>query len=237
MIGEEVFRSGTLEMSARPWDDLAQAAFWTDLPLNRILCLVAVALLVVNLIDYFRLFPSLLYCIDRSHGAETLEHSLGLARTRTLSAIIYILPLCLAFDRYQIIRPHFWSAIPPAWSAPAMLALFAAYMLVRDLCYLFFRPRRLSGESYAALRHNPFNYLLLVAPILFVTMGVAAIFHLPADLTRYLFLGELLLVWAVSLVRSGQILRKRCTGLSTFLYLCALELVPAALLAAVVILF
>ncbi|MBP5626404.1 MAG: DUF4271 domain-containing protein [Bacteroidales bacterium] len=237
MIGEEVFRSGTLEMSARPWDDLAQAAFWTDLPLNRILCLVAVALMVVNLIDYFRLFPSLLYCIDRSHGAETLEHSLGLARTRTLSAIIYILPLCLAFDRYQIIRPHFWSAIPPAWSAPAMFALFAAYMLVRDLCYLFFRPRRLSGESYAALRHNPFNYLLLVAPILFVTMGVAAIFHLPADLTRYLFLGELLLVWAVSLVRSGQILRKRCTGLSTFLYLCALELVPAALLAAVVILF
>jgi len=237
MIGEEVFRSGTLEMSARPWDDLAQAALWTDLPLNRILCLVAVALMVVNLIDYFRLFPSLLYCIDRSHGAETLEHSLGLARTRTLSALIYILPLCLVFDRYQIIRPHFWSAIPPAWSAPAMIALFAAYMLARDLCYLFFRPRRLSGESYAALRHNPFNYLLLVAPLLFVTMGVVAIFHLPADLTKYLFLGELLLVWAVSLVRSGQILRKRCTGLSTFLYLCGLELVPAALLAAVVILF
>ena len=237
MIGEEVFRSGTLEMSARPWDDLAQAALWTDLPLNRILCLVAVALMVVNLIDYFRLFPSLLYCIDRSHGAETLEHSLGLARTRTLSALIYILPLCLVFDRYQIIRPHFWSAIPPAWSAPAMIALFAAYMLARDLCYLFFRPRRLSGESYAALRHNPFNYLLLVAPLLFVTMGVVAIFHLPADMTKYLFLGELLLVWAVSLVRSGQILRKRCTGLSTFLYLCGLELVPAALLAAVVILF
>ena len=237
MIGEEVFRSGTLEMSARPWDDLAQAALWTDLPLNRILCLVAVALMVVNLIDYFRLFPSLLYCIDRSHGAETLEHSLGLARTRTLSALIYILPLCLVFDRYQIIRPHFWSAIPPAWSAPAMIALFAAYMLARDLCYLFFRPRRLSGESYAALRHNPFNYLLLVAPLLFVTMGVVAIFHLPADLTKYLFLGELLLVWAVSLVRSGQILRTRCTGLSTFLYLCGLELVPAALLAAVVILF
>ena len=237
MIGEEVFRSGTLEMSARPWDDLAQAALWTDLPLNRILCLVAVALMVVNLIDYFRLFPSLLYCIDRSHGAETLEHSLGLARTRTLSALIYILPLCLVFDRYQIIRPHFWSAIPPAWSAPAMIALFAAYMLARDLCYLFFRPRRLSGESYAALRHNPFNYLLLVAPLLFVTMGVVAIFHLPADLTKYLFLGELLLVWAVSLVRSGQILRKRCTGLSTFLYLCALELLPAAILAAAVMFF
>ena len=237
MTGEEVFRSGTLEMSGVPLDGLARTPVWTDLPLNRILCLVAVALMVVNLIDYFRLFPSLLYCIDRSHGAETLEHSLGLARTRTLSALIYILPLCLVFDRYQIIRPHFWSAIPPAWSAPAMIALFAAYMLARDLCYLFFRPRRLSGESYAALRHNPFNYLLLVAPLLFVTMGVVAIFHLPADLTKYLFLGELLLVWAVSLVRSGQILRKRCTGLSTFLYLCGLELVPAALLAAVVILF
>ena len=237
MIGEEVFRSGTLEMSARPWDGLVQASYWTDLPVNRILCLVAVALMVANLIDYFRLFPSLLFCLNRSRGAEALEHSLGLARTRTVSAVIYILPLCLAFDRYQLIRPQFWSSIPAAWSAPAMIALFCAYMLARDLCYLFLRPRRLSGESFAALRHNPLNYLLLAAPLLFVTMGVVAIFHLPADLTKYLFFGELLLVWAISLVRSGQILRKRCTGLSTFLYLCGLELLPAALLAAVVMFF
>lgn len=237
MFGEEVFRSGTLEMSAQPWDGLAQAAAWTDLPVNRVLCLVAVVLMTINIIDYFRLFPSLLFCIDRSRGAETLEHSLGLARIRTLSAIIYILPLCLAFDRYQIIRPAFWSAIPAAWSAPAMIALFCAYLLVRDLCYLALRPRRLSGESFAALRHNPFNYLLLLAPVLFLTMAVVAIFHLPQDVAKYLFLGEILLVWLVSLVRSGQILRKRCTGLSTFLYLCGLELLPAAILAAAVMFF
>lgn len=237
MIGEEVFRSGTLVLPTEPWEDLAQAPIWTDVAVNRILCLVAVVLMVANLLDYFRLFPSLLYCFDRSRGAEDLEHSIGLARARNLSAILYGLPFCLVLDRFEIVRPAFWSGIPAAWSALATIGLLCAYMLVRDLCFLFFRPRRVHGEAFATLRHNPFNYLLLLVPVLFVTVSVIMIGHLPPALAKYILAGEIALAWLLTLSRSGQILRKRCSGLSTILYLCALELLPAALLVAVVMFF
>ena len=237
MAGEEVFRSGTLALPTQPWEDLAQAPIWTDLAVNRVLCLVAVVLMVANLLDYFRLFPSLLYCFDRSRGAEDLEHSIGLARVRNLSACLYVLPFCLVLDRFELVRPAFWSAIPAAWSAPATVGLFCAYMLVRDLCFLFFRPRRVHGEAFATLRHNPFNYLLLLVPVLFVTVSVIMIGHLPPALAKYILAGEIALAWLLAVSRSGQILRKRCSGLSTILYLCALEFLPAALLVAVVMFF
>lgn len=237
MAGEEVFRSGTLALPTTPWEDLAQVPAWTDLSVNRVLCLVAVVLMVANLLDYFRLFPYLLYCVDRSRGAEDLEHSIGLARVRNLSATLYVLPFCLVLDRFALARPAFWSAIPAAWSVPATVGLLCAYMLVRDLCYLFFRPRRVHGEAFATLRHNPFNYLLLLAPVLFVTVAVIMVGHLPPTLARYILIGEIALAWLHAILRSGQILRKRCSGLSTILYLCALEFLPAALLVAVVMFF
>ena len=237
MTGEEVFRSGTLEMSAQPWDGLAQAPVWTDFATNRILCLVAIVLMVANLLDYFRLVPSLLFCFDRSRGAETLEHSLGLARVRNLSGIISGRPFGLVLDRFGVVRPDFWDRIPPAWQAPAMIGLIAAYMLVRDICYLVFRPRRVYGEPYAALRHNVFNYLLLLVPLQLVTVGVITAFRLSPQLAVYILAGEIALAWLFGMTRSAQILRNRCSGLSTFLYLCALEFLPAALLVAVVLIF
>ena len=193
--------------------------------------------MVANLLDYFRLVPSLLFCFDRSRGAETLEHSLGLARVRNLSGIIYGLPFCLVLDRFGVVRPDFWDRIPPAWQAPAMIGLIAAYMLVRDICYLVFRPRRVYGEPYAALRHNVFNYLLLLVPLQLVTVGVISAFRLSPQLAVYILAGEIALAWLFGMTRSAQILRNRCSGLSTFLYLCALEFLPAALLVAVVLIF
>ena len=202
MAEEEVFRSGTLALPTQPWEDLAQAPIWTDLAVNRVLCLVAVVLMVANLLDYFRLFPSLLYCFDRSRGAEDLEHSIGLARVRNLSACLYVLPFCLVLDRFELVRPAFWSASPAAWSAPATVGLFCAYMLVRDLCYLFFRPRRVHGEAFATLRHNPFNYLLLLVPVLFVTVSVIMIGHLPPAPAKYILAGEIALAWLLAVSRS-----------------------------------
>ena len=170
-------------------------------------------------------------------SAETLEHSIGTSRSRNAAAFIQAIPFCLVLDRYAVVRPAFWSGIPAAWSAPATIGLVAAFLLVRRLLYAFFRPRRLSGESFDALRHNLYNYLLLLVPLLLLTVAVLTPAHVPDAAGRRILTGEILAVWAFALVRSGQILGAHGSGLSTFLYLCGLELLPAALLAAVVVFF
>jgi len=237
MFGEEVFRSGSLEMPTQPWEGLEQVSYWTDLPANRIVVLISVVLMVVNLMDYIQLMPALLFSADRSRGAEMLEHSLGLSRTRNLTALVYLLPLCITIDRYAAARPEFWNAIPPQWSLAATTGMTIAVLLLRRLCYAVFRPRELSGESFAAILNNPYTFLLLAAPVLFLTMGVIAVFNLSPMAGWHLILAELGLAWLFAIFRSGQILRKRCSGLSTILYLCGLEFLPAAIMVAVMIFF
>ena len=234
---EDVFRSGTLEMSASPWESLAGNPAWSSVLTNRILAVVAVVLLVADLLDLFRLAPQLIYCYDRSRGAETLEHSLGMARSRNSAAFFLSLPLCLVADRYALFRPGVWSVIPPAWSAPATIGVLVVFLLLRRFCYLLLRPRRMGTESFDALRHNLYNYLFLLVPVILLTVAVSKAAGMADALTRSILLVETALAWGFALLRSGQILGAHCSGLSTFLYLCGLELLPAAALVTADVLF
>ena len=237
MIPEDIFKSGTLEMSASPAGGLAEAVPWGDLLTNRILAVLAVFLLILNLSELFRLAPHLLYSIDRSRGSADLEHSLSLARSRNTTALCFALPFCLAAARYALFRPGFWSAIPAQWSAPATIGVLAAFLLLRAFCFALMRPRRLSGEETATLRHLGYNYFILMAALTLLSAAFFSILHVPDALCRTILLWEIGLVWLFTLIRSGQFLDAHCMGFTTFLYLCGLEIVPAALLVAVVLLF
>ena len=236
MAGEEIFRGGTLDMSAEPWPALAPGAVWTDFPTNRILACAAVLLLLLNLLDFFRIVPHLLYSYDRSRGAADLEHNMGLARSRNLTALCYLLPLCLVADRFALARPHFFDGISPTWTAPATIGLLLACLLVRRLCYLLFRPARLSGEEVSTLRHNIGNYIILLSILLLTTVGVCSVLRLPDAVVRSVLLWETAAVWLFNMVRSAQLLSAHVSGFSTILYLCGLEFLPAALLVTVVVL-
>ena len=233
----ELFRGGTLDMSAEPWPALAAGPAWTDFLSNRILACAAVLLLLINLFDFFRILPHLLYCYDRPHGASALEHNMGLARSRNLTALCYLLPLSLVADRFALARPRFFEIIPLQWTAVATVVLLLGFLLVRALCYTVFRPRRLSGEEVMTLRHNVGNYLILLGILMLTTVGLCTAFRAPDAIVRGILLWETAAVWLFYLVRSAQLLAAHVSGLSTFLYLCGLELIPAALLVTVVVLF
>ena len=233
---EEVFKSGTLNMSASPLEALGTTPLWADVLTNRILAVVAVFLLVLLLPELFRLIPHLLYCYGRARGAEALEHSLSTAHPRNLLAVSFLLPFSLILDRFAVLRPAFWSVIPPTWSAPATLSLAVAFVLVRAIFHGFFHPRRMNGEVVATLRHNLYNYLPLLLPLMLLVAAVLMIPSLDESVGRTVFRGLIAAVWGFATLRSGQILAAHGAGFSTFLYLCALELIPAALLVAVVVL-
>jgi len=234
---EEVFKSGTLNMSASPMPVLGTEALWADVLTNRILAVVAVVLLVLLLPELFRLIPHLLYCYGRSRGAEALEHSLSTSHPRNLLAFSFLLPFSLILDRFAVLRPAFWSIIPPVWSAPVTLGLVVAFALVRAIFHGFFHPRRMSGEVIATLRHNLYNYLPLLLALMLLVAVVLMIPSLDESLGLMVFRGLIAAIWGFATLRSGQILAAHGAGFSTFLYLCALELIPAALLVAVVVLF
>lgn len=232
MPPSDIFIQGKLEMSAVPVQEAAQAMLWNDFLLNRVLVAAAVLIGIAGLRDLLRLLPELLYCFSRPRASVSLEYNTSVVRMRNTAALISILPFCLLADRFGLFRPELWSAVPEEWSAPATVGVFLAYLLLRTVCSALIRPPRLSGTAADAVRRSPWNYFILLTLLMLLTVGLLYIFRPSDTVVRITLYAETALFFLLSLLRSGQILASGFSGLTTILYLCGLELLPAAVLAA-----
>lgn len=232
MPPSDIFIQGKLEMSAVPVQEAAQAMLWDDFLLNRVLVVAAVLIGIAGLRDLLRLLPELLYCFSRPRASVSLEYNTSVVRMRNTAALISILPFCLLADRFGLFRPELWSAVPEEWSAPATVGVFLAYLLLRTVCSALIRPPRLNGTAADAVRRSPWNYFILLTLLMLLTVGLLYIFRPSDTVVRITLYAETALFFLLSLLRSGQILASGFSGLTTILYLCGLELLPAAVLAA-----
>ena len=232
MPPSDIFIQGKLEMSAVPVQEAAQAMLWDDFLLNRVLVVAAVLIGIAGLRDLLRLLPELLYCFSRPRASVSLEYNTSVVRMRNTAALISILPFCLLADRFGLFRPELWSAVPEEWSAPATVGVFLAYLLLRTVCSALIRPPRLSGTAADAVRRSPWNYFILLTLLMLLTVGLLYIFRPSDTVVRITLYAETAMFFLLSLLRSGQILASGFSGLTTILYLCGLELLPAAALAA-----
>lgn len=232
MPPSDIFIQGKLEMSAVPVQEAAQAMLWDDFLLNRVLVVAAVLIGIAGLRDLLRLLPELLYCFSRPRASVSLEYNTSVVRMRNTAALISIIPFCLLADRFGLFRPELWSAVPEEWSAPATVGVFLAYLLLRTVCSALIRPPRLSGTAADAVRRSPWNYFILLTLLMLLTVGLLYIFRPSDTVVRITLYAETALFFLLSLLRSGQILASGFSGLTTILYLCGLELLPAAVLAA-----
>lgn len=228
MLDGELFRQGRLEMSSVPLPEFQTPAEWNDLLPNKIAIVLSVVLVLVYLKDIIRLIPPLLYALDRKRGGESLEYNVSAARMRNTVALIYTLPFCLIADYCGAYRPGFWSMVPPEWSSAATLGVMLAYFLLRRLCYAAIRPGKMSAESLATLKHSLYNYFIALVSVAVPTIGILPLFSVREDIISTVFLALTGLAFAFATVRAWQILKSRRSPLPTILYLCGLEILPAA---------
>lgn len=228
MLDGELFRQGRLEMSSAPLPEFQTPAEWNDLLPNKIAVVLSVVLVLVYLKDIIRLIPPLLYALDRKRGGESLEYNVSAARMRNTVALIYTLPFCLIADYCGAYRPGFWSMVPPEWSSAATLGVMLAYFLLRRLCYAAIRPGKMSAESLATLKHSLYNYFIALVSVAVPTIGILPLFSVREDIISTVFLALTGLAFAFATVRAWQILKSRRSPLPTILYLCGLEILPAA---------
>ena len=228
MLDGELFRQGRLEMSSAPLPEFQTPAEWNDLLPNKIAIVLSVVLVLIYLKDIIRLIPPLLYALDRKRGGESLEYNVSAARMRNTVALIYTLPFCLIADYCGAYRPGVWSMVPPEWSSAATLGVMLAYFLLRRLCYAAIRPGKMSAESLATLKHSLYNYFIALVSVAVPTIGILPLFSVREDIISTVFLALTGLAFAFATVRAWQILKSRRSPLPTILYLCGLEILPAA---------
>ena len=226
----DIFNPGTLEMSTEPLSGGVVAQVWSDCLPNRIAVLVALALLVIELLDILMLVPHLVRCLPRWKGNIELEHSVSLARTRNTVALVCVVVFCLVADRYRLLDPSWKALLPYEWGLAVTAGLVSALFLLRYLIYLATPFRSKTSEFSATLRHSIFNYFILMTLIAVLLALLLSACRVRDVAIRDVLYAEVAMFYALSIIRTGQILASRYGEFITILYLCALEILPLGIL-------
>ena len=197
-----------------------------------IIMVVYVAVALALLPTFFHLAPYLADAVFRARGSEALEFSVRVTRERNLFAYLLLVPAVLIMSRYQLYNPSFMQQIAAygeGWYLLTCAGVLAAYLLVRLIIYLVLKPRR--RFEYFRLAHRAI-YTFFILFMLLALPGIGLMTLLDANdmIIRTVLYALLATVYFIFLIRRVQLLSLSCNGLRTFLYLCALEIIPTAAL-------
>lgn len=206
-------------------------------PLISTVGIISLLLVLWKLRTIAGITPSLTACALRWKESVNLEESLGLVRERDITYFILIPPSLLLCSRFNILGFDFAADMGPDLRLAFYAGVAAAYALIR------FIPQKLMGHGhcsprlYAAFLHSFRNFASVAAILCLTAAGICDLLHIvPELLTAQICGGIAAGVYILYIIRKGQILGSINGAVTTFLYLCGLELLPAGLLAAAAVL-
>ena len=195
----------------------------------RILMVVFVLLFMLFIQNFLHILPYLADSVFRARGSTALENSVRVRRDRDIIALILFIPLPVIVWHYGLYAPDFLEFFSPDAAFFIMTAIIAFILALRLLLTLWIKPRRRSDNYMDAYRAG-FTYFILMMLLLLPSVGLLSVFHAGTASVRVVVLVEITVLYALYLFRRVQILSGSCSTLTTFLYLCALEFLPCALL-------
>ena len=146
------FPNGLLWMSERPLEPVPIEASWAHDPVHSVLAILTIVLLIVFMRDFFILGGPVSRCLARGKANIELEHSIQLARTRNRAALLALLLMWLAADRFSLVSESMWLT----------LAIVAGYLLLRRIVAAILPAGRLPSESRLAVRRALYTYSIVL---------------------------------------------------------------------------
>ncbi|MDD5820013.1 MAG: DUF4271 domain-containing protein [Bacteroidales bacterium] len=234
---EIIGQLGQLEMSSRPYS-LPPAAFcWSEVPSNRILTCLAVLIFLFNIRNLFSLFSPMIYSLRSARGQVDLEYNVSVSRLRNHIALVFFLPFCLLADRFELFPADFKAELNPNLHCLVSAGAIALYLLFRSLCQALLRAFSPGRDESTALKRSLYSYIISICPIMLLSGALLPAFGVGDAAVRIVLLCILGATLIVSYVRSFQILHAKSSSLLSFLYLCGLEFIPAAVLITAALVF
>ena len=224
---------GTLHLPTERPATIA-AAGWMDIPEHAWMLIGAAAIILILLPEIYKLLPAMTGCLVRSRGNIEVEHSVSTARLRNTCARYLSIMFMLAADRYCLYNAGFLAPWSEPWlrlgEIAAVLVAYNSLRLIMHALVLGLRRVKFNHEIVLTLRRGIYNYFICFVLLMLFSLCILYVFGASDATVRWCIWLELTLLWLLAVVRETQILRANCGGLTTFLYLCGLELIPVAAL-------
>ena len=238
LSGSEAFPGSRLLAPVLPSDEAArELALWSDSPVN---CLLIIAFTILTMLYLRRLvsiLPHLLAGMTRWRAILTQEASVRLSRDRTAFALVMVVPFCLVISRFDLFPVRWPASVGPGMKTGLIVGIFATYALVRQFLIKIVRPRRISHDLYRTANLSGYSFFILMTLSAVLTAGVCLVFGINDLTVKKILLYEIAFFFALFLIRKMQIMSNACNQFTAFLYLCGLEIFPAALLVVSAIIF
>lgn len=232
---EEAFRAGYLQMPAVPTTGYQASYPWAEYPVNTILVVVAIVFFLIILDSFLHCIPYVLRCCTRPRENYRIEDSVPLVRSRNWTFFASLLPFSLIASKYGFFDLDIIMEQPIEWKSPLVYAFFLLFILLRFILYKIATPIKGSLETYRVAHRSAMNFFIPYTIILLVTIAVLKLLNVDQSTALQVFIWETAVIYFLYLLVKMQIFASSYGLLRTFLYLCGLELLPAAALVAAIL--
>ena len=195
-----------------------------------IIVISSILLCILYLRRMANVLPSIISCLLRWKESINLEDSVKLGRDRNITAAILALPFILTVYRQGLLAPDFSEGFGPVGQLFLTAGLLLAYLGLRTVFHLIFRPKRLGWKIYSASYKAFFSFFIAEALLVLITTGICRFAGCRESLTHDIVLYETGFVFLLFAIRKAQIFGKYCSFFKAILYLCGSEILPAGIL-------
>lgn len=228
----DAFPGSVPELPSTLADTGADGFSWAGSPILSLLVVACVLTGLLLLKNVLHAVPAVLSAFARIRGSQDIEGSVRLSRDRNLTALLLVIPFTMLLSRFRIYDPGWMAGFSPEWHLLWTFVCLMAYLLVHSLMALWLRSRRVDSDVYTMARRFCWSAFIILMLLLLPLTGILLVCG-ANDLTiKWILTDVIFVVFALFCFRKGQIFGLSCKPFTTFLYLCALEFLPLALLIA-----
>jgi len=203
-------------------------ARWVSKPATTVVAVIAVGCLLFCLSDFFSFFKDMLSsCLDR-RSAVRIEHSISKGRARNRVSAGFLPALILIADYFKLWDPVWLNWWPESVSILKPTLAVVVILIFRALV-MQFCPSKFDRDTRIAAGSGLANLLPFLVILMVLTITVLIVSGAGYGTFREALRVETAIAILLNIRIEGKILMNSASGFSTFLYLCALEMVLIAI--------
>lgn len=199
---------------------------------------VAVLLVLLRIGDLQNIATMLPASFIRWKECISLYNAVSMNRSKNRVARAMILPFILICARFDLFPPAAgWArelggtpAADPFITTLITAGVFAAYLILRELCVLCFKGRSVEKSRMSCARNCVYTFFISAVILLFAASGICSLLSVSQSVTRNVALAVLAFAYGICILRKTQIFTYYSGYLAGILYLCTLEILPTGLL-------
>ena len=205
--------------------------------LFNILALISFFICLLLLNTLVEVFPSLIACLVRWKESVNLDASVQLSRGRDIMSLAMVMPFCLTAGKYSLYCPTWMGQFGTDGRLGITIGTVIGYILLRKGLEYFFRSRKVNPKTYKTACKASHTFFIILTLVLLAMGGIMSFIKVAPMGIRSAMLWVSAITYALFLLRKLQIFNSSCSFFISFLYLCALEILPTGALVASALIF